>query len=244
TALLFAPLPVLCLPWLQRALSGRGVLYPVHGKGKGESARAALAWSTWGLVMAGGWLVSLVYQGLFVATLSEVLSIRYPHGFAWAGFTLSVALVSGLIQSARWAWEPLLGAWVGRLADTWQHARWLPGMAVGLAAGLLLALQLPVPALVFGLLCLCVLATGTALTVLTDMAAAQSARKAGSVQLLSSYALLQDIGAAAGPVLGYMLLALHHAAWAYPLLAGLLLLWGVWHVWEGERLGGTPGGER
>ncbi|MCL6636628.1 MAG: MFS transporter [Alicyclobacillus sp.] len=234
TSIILAPLPVLCLPWLLRARAGGGPLYSPARTDSGVAGRAVLSWSRWGLVMAGGWLVSLVYQGLFVATLSEVLSIRYPQGVSWARFALSVAFVSGLIQAARWAWEPLLGAWVGRLADTWRHARRLPGLTVVLAAGLLLSLQLPAPATVFGLLCLLVLATGTALTVLTDMAAAQAARRVGSVQVLSSYALLQDIGAATGPVLGYVLLALHHSAWAYPLLAGLLLIWGAWHTLAGR----------
>jgi MFS family permease len=235
TALLFAPLPVLCLPWIGRVLDERRAApSPSPSQPAAERSPAASR----GMVMAGGFIVSFIYQGLFVSTLSDVLHTRYGVAVEVAGIVLTTSLVSGFIQSARWAWEPFLGVGVGRLMDTSERSRFIQGTILIFSAVSFLVLTAVRASAGFILLSLFILATGTALTVITDAAAATTARSIRSPAFLSTYAVIQDLGAAAGPVTGYALVSWHAFGAAYPLMAALLLLmWtGLWiTLWKSPQ---------
>lgn len=200
----------------------------------------ALMW-----ILGTGTLVALVYQGLLAATLSWLSEVHFGQVALLAGVSVGCASLAGGLQAVRWLWEPWLAPWFGRLCDRGVAplaASSAPSampqgrrrvLAGGLlAAGLLFAaatLSLPLPLWI--LVLLGIQAAGTALTTVADVIAADAAaqRPERSGLLLSSYALLVDLGSAIGPLAAYGINALCGIDTAYILAGiGLFLLGLVW----------------
>jgi MFS family permease len=184
----------------------------------------------WRQVMFNGFAVALLIQGVLAATLSALIGHHYGEQVTLFGALLGVTALSGLLQGARWSWETPLAARIGALSDGPRgRLPWLvtalAAMALGFAA---LALQLPLA--LWLVLCLLVMLLCTALTTLGDALAADAARQADVVRSMTRYSIAQDVGAAAGPVVAFWLLALPGGfGWLYGggalLLAGLATLW-------------------
>ncbi len=192
----------------------------------------------WRRIVFNGFSIALLVQGVLAATLSALIAHLYGPQVELLGVLLGVTALSGLLQAARWSWETWLGGRIGALSDG-PRGR-LPllvaaqaAMALGfgsLALSLPLALWLP--------LCLLVMLLCTALTTLGDALAADAARQGDVVRSMTRYSIAQDLGAALGPALAFLLLTTPGGfAWLYGggalLLAGLAALW--WATLRDQR---------
>ena len=176
-------------------------------------------------IFATGFLVTLVFQGIYAASLSRMVALHVGDVALAGGLIMGCATLAGLLQAVRWGWEPWLAPWFGRLSDGPRGRAPVLRICLltgGLSLGLV-ALPLPVPCWLVLLLLSQVCATG--LSTLADAAASDTAVQHGHPTLtLSSYTFIADCGSAVGPVLAYALQDWLGMDAAYVAAAGLLLL--------------------
>ncbi len=180
-------------------------------------------------VMMTAFVVAMACQGVTASTISLLVDTHMHEGLFILGATLNAATLSGVLQSLRWIWEPVLAPIFGRMSDSAGRAR---VTALGCA---FCALTMAGAAWCTSLMPLCVmillvLLAATMVTTASDalgnMAAMHSAGPRGC---LAAFALFTDLGAAAGPLLAYAVTALADASRAWTgtgiVLAALAACW-------------------
>ncbi|MBI4277228.1 MAG: MFS transporter [Armatimonadetes bacterium] len=187
-----------------------------RGGTPGETPPARL-----GAVAYAALVKSLVVEGLVGATLGRLLIDRFGGGVPLAGQTLGVATVTGALLALNDGVGLALGASVGHQVDRLgrRHVLRVAALAAAAAlAGLALARSLPLIAVSVAALWV----AGVALNV-SLAAAAGDVGGAGSMsRVMSRFATWVDIGAASGPLLGY--LAVAKFGFPLPYLVGVLVL--------------------
>lgn len=197
------------------SLIGLFILPLLPGRGKSPRANTGRAGGVLGgffregalFILGFGGLVTLMFQGVVTSTLSWLVQ-RFGSEVTLWGVVLAATGWSGLIQSLRWIWEPFLATRIGRWSDGPRgRLPWIRASLLAAATGLaLLPLAHPFP-LWLGV-ALFTLLTATALTTLTDASAGDWARRGDSVASITLYTLVQDLGAALGPVFAYVMIGL------------------------------------
>ncbi len=184
-----------------------------------------------GSLLVTGFSTAMVYQGLFVSMLSY-LTIKLNVNIAFmAAHGLGAASVSGVLQAARWSWEPWLAPALGRLSDGKRGRCWLLKKICFAAALLLLVISFNMPVWLWILTVLTLQMTGTGVTTLVDAAAADIAlAKKDAPAIMSAHAFAIDLGSALGPLAGYALnylLGIHS-----PFIMAAVVLAGVSWLWQ------------
>ncbi|OLU35093.1 MFS transporter [Pseudomonas sp. PA27(2017)] len=167
-------------------------------------------------VLVNGFCVALLIQGVLAATLSALIAHFYGNELDVFGLLLGATALSGVLQALRWAWEPWLGRRVGAWSDgPGGRSRLYGWTLMGAAASFgLMASGLPLIAWIAVTMLVMVLAT--ALTTLSDALASDAASAGNVVAFMTRYSIAQDLGAALGPLLAYLLIELDNGfAWLY-----------------------------
>jgi MFS family permease len=167
------------------------------------AVRPSLRWTgSVALTMASGMFVAMCYQGMLASTLSRLIDLRQPFTVI-GGMVVGSAVVAGVVQGARWVWEPWAAPWFGRWSDRCGRRRMLVGSL--LAAAVLFSLTAaPLPFVPWLGVLLGVQLTGTGLTTVMDtLAADEASRQANGASLLTCYSVVTDLGAAVGPLLAF-----------------------------------------
>ncbi|MGA8941165.1 MAG: hypothetical protein WB502_00320, partial [Thermoactinomyces sp.] len=172
---------------------------------KEKPARHPLGWGRAFPVLFSVFWVALVFQGILPSTLSAFI-LRFGETVTLMGFTLAATAWSGILQGARWGWEPFLAGRIGRWSDGTSGRIPLFVASLILSAAGLSAMLIVSSFPRWTAATLLVLLTGTSLTTLSDALAADEAVRTRNDSLLPLTALAQDLGAAAGPVLAYLLM--------------------------------------
>ncbi len=174
-------------------------------------------------VMMTAFIVAMTYQGLTASTISMLLEDHSHEQLLFLGLTLSAATISGGLQSLRWIWEPFLAPVFGRLSDGPLGRCRLSALAFAFGA---LTLFLGAQDLSLAGLCaalVVVLLAATLLTTATDALGNDAALLSPNSRIfLSAFALFTDLGAAAGPLLAYLIIALADVSLAW-IVTGLCL---------------------
>lgn len=154
------------------------------------------------VTLGTGFVIAMVYQGMFTATLSRLIELRHPLTLV-GGVVLGAAIVASLVQGIRWAWEPWAAPWFGKLADRYGRRRIF--VSTLLAASVLFGLTIapftfaPWIAVLLG-----IQVTATILTTVMDtLAADEASRQTNSTALMTFYSVTTDMGAAVGPLLAF-----------------------------------------
>ena len=230
-ALSFAILALLGLPLL-----AKGFDLPESPAGHARTSAATASTSVArrppprGLVILSGFATALLIQGGLAATLSALIARSFGTEVSLLGLALSAAGLSGIIQALRWSWEPWLAGRFGAWSDGPRGRRrfYVAALLVGAMGFGLLSSRLPI--LAWLAIALLVMLVATALTTLTDALAADVARAGDVVGFMTRYSIVQDLGAALGPALAFLLLERPGGfAWLYwggsLALLVLALLW-------------------
>lgn len=180
-------------------------------------------------VVINSLLIAFLIQGMFMSTLSYIMVTHYSEDVSLFGLAISAAILVGIIQAIRSAWEPLLASRFGALSDT--HGRIpilmlsLTGGAIGFA---LMPFSLPAELWVFVVLGICLMAI--ILNTVISALAGDMARKTNPTGMISIHAISMDIGAALGPLISYLIISLEHGMFytygtGFVIFVGLLLMW-------------------
>ncbi|GLB61438.1 MFS transporter [Cytobacillus sp. NCCP-133] len=179
-------------------------------------------------LIATGFLITMLYQGVFTSTLSPVIERLHGQSIYIFGAVISVTLLSGLIQAARWVWEPFLGRLFGQWSDGSKGR--LPLFAgsllsAGLAFGLISS---SLPLGVWLAIIFIVMISATSITTIMDAIALDASKNTNVVSFLTKYSIAQDVGAALGPFVGYMIIGLRNGfTYLYWSGAGVFILLGI-----------------
>ncbi len=185
----------------------------------------------WRMMIAslGTFSTFLVIGGLVSATLGYTLQARFgptPEVGAW---TIGIASLTGLLLSSRGFFDLGFAPAVGHLADRWgRHQMITCAMPLAILMVGVLAL-LPPLSVVIGVI-MVLFAAGTALNVAFNAVAGDIAPPNKRSAFLSLFVTCQDLGAAAGPLLGYWVGPAFGLVWLYLCGAIVLLLAFLCHV--------------
>ena len=175
-----------------------------------------------------GLAIALVYQGVFNSTLSHLIKTHEAETVAVAGIALGAASLAGILQAIRWSWEPWLAPFFGRLSDGKRGRRPFLCATIAVAALLFSLIPVEMPLPLWLLLLIAVQVTATILTTIPD-ALASDAAASHTKDVMTSYSLMTDLGAALGPLIAYILTQFFGAYAAYwgsaALLSVLLAKW-------------------
>lgn len=196
-ALLTGCCALLCLSRIPPAPSAAKEAPQAIFSARWKSGRILWALST-------GMCVAMIYQGMFTATLSYLVEVHAGATVRLGFWTLGAASLAGVLQAIRWTWEPWLAPWFGRRSDSAgdRYPLLLASLIAGSACFALLPSALPLA--LWMCLLLLVQITATSLTTLADALAADAAAGASGASVMTLYSLSIDLGAAAGPFLGYL----------------------------------------
>ncbi|REK76855.1 MFS transporter [Paenibacillus paeoniae] len=168
-------------------------------------------------------LVMLCLEGMVSATLSHLIHIREVI-IDIQGVILSAAILASLVQAARLLIGVFVSPWIGGKSDgDWGRRRILI-MALLMAALFIILTQFNIPDYVWLVNLTAALLTTTVLIVLLDSFASDIAEERLKAATISLYVMISDIGAAFGPVLGYLSVEAFGLSTTYLLSAAILLI--------------------
>ncbi|MEE9253802.1 MAG: MFS transporter [Pseudomonadales bacterium] len=166
-----------------------------------------------------GFTLGGVGPGLVISTLGLVLNTRLEGELVIGGFTLGAATLTGAVLAARFLMDTVAAPWLGALGDELGPRR---ATTAFFAAG---ALMLALAAYTTELLPLCasIIAFFMCGTALHAMVAGVAGKQGG--QRYARYVSATDLGAAAGPLLGWLAVGTLDAEnFAIVLAAGMYFL--------------------
>ncbi|WP_404354947.1 MFS transporter [Cytobacillus firmus] len=183
-------------------------------------------------IIVSGFLLAMLYQGILTSTMSSLIEHFYGESISIWNVVVSVTFLSGLIQAVRWTWEPFLGKTVGHWSDGAPGR--LPIFIVSLifAGGVFGLVSAKLPLWLWIAVTLLVMAGATILSTILDTIALDTAKTANLVSFLTVYTIFQDVGAALGPSISYIIIQLE-AGFTFLYWSGsfiLLILAAIWTV--------------
>lgn len=174
-------------------------------------------------------LHGVAISGLVTATLGLWLLRSYGETTPVLGIALGVASVTGVLLSARFLGDFLWGPIVGHLADRWGPVR-VTLTAGAVEVGALVLLAVPLSLAWTSAVAVTLFLASTALQVSLDATVGGLGPKGRRARSLGWYTTWHDLGAAAGPLLGYAVAGGAHLGWMYLAAATALALVGVVYV--------------
>ncbi|GEL78633.1 MFS transporter [Tenuibacillus multivorans] len=181
---------------------------------------------TWA-VLGTGFMMAMVIFGIFLSTLSRLLDVQMNESFVWLGITIGAATVAGFIQAIKWGWDPFLAPLVGKVSDE-KFGRIKILILAFLVSGLTFYLfTLEVAFWFLLILLLTFQLMSTILVTVSDSLASDVATQTSKVGLMTAYTVAVDLGAAFGPLFGYVIVDYLSLGTLYLLTAILLGFVGV-----------------
>jgi len=153
-----------------------------------------------------GLIVAFVVYGVFASTLSKLIEMQMNNPLIVLGLSIGAGSITGIVQALRTGWDPFLAPYLGRYSD--QKCGRIPILIIALlAAAICLGLfSLKLPMALFIAVLLLFQLTTTVLITMSDSIAADLAAGPVQVSVIAFYTLFSDIGAALGPLLGFVMI--------------------------------------
>jgi MFS transporter, DHA1 family, multidrug resistance protein len=196
-------------------------------------------------VLATGLLVNMLFFGVLASTMSLLVEQRMPEPILLLGFTVGAATLGGIMQSARAAWDPAAAPWFGKITDGRLGRKPLFTASLLMAAVLFTLAPESIPAAAWVPLMLLLQLASTAATTTADSLASDAASRSDKVAVMTAYSIAIDLGAALGPLAGYLLADGYGLVSLYRVSAVLLVLlavpWLAAYRKERKQLQARPG---
>lgn len=148
-------------------------------------------------------LVMLCLEGMVSATLSHLLDVR-KISIDFQGVIFSAAILASLIQGTRLVIGVFLSPWIGKKSDGKWGRRPLIIATLFLATLFVFLSQFHLPVYPWLLNLVAMLLTSSILVVLLDSSVSDLAEVKSRAVTITAYVMISDVGAAFGPVLGYL----------------------------------------
>ena len=181
-------------------------------------------------IIITGFCVTLLIQGVLTSTLSSVLEHHHGERIQLFGTILNVTFLSGVILSVRWVWEPFLGERFGHWSDGEKGRTPLLLITLVITSITFGLLSSNFSIILFIMIIFIVLIGATALTTIVDAIALDASKTTNVVSFLTTYSVVQDLGAAIGPFISFILLGLDNGI-VYIYVGGAGILLGLVFLW-------------
>lgn len=164
------------------------------------------------MIIFTGFCITMLFQGIFTSTLSPVIENHYGEIIYLFGTAVSVTFFSGVLQSARWVWEPFLGVRFGHWSDGAKGRMPILILTLTITSLIFWTISMDLPLFLFITNTFLVLIAATSLTTVVDAIALDFSKKTNevSVSFLTSYSIAQDFEASIGPFISFMLIELEN----------------------------------
>jgi MFS family permease len=157
-------------------------------------------------VLATGFLIMMSLEGMLTATLSHIIAVKFGLSLSFITFAIGAATIAGFIQAVRWCLVPIISPKIGALLDRMKEPNKLLVVFLFISAVLLAITSLDFPIVPWLIIMLMLLVVASILITISDTIASNLAQKSsGKVRMMTFYIIAVDLGAAAGPLLGYIL---------------------------------------
>ncbi len=190
-----------------------------------------------GVVSGGAFVQAMAVQGLVTATLGLWLQRQYGDEYGVFFIAIGVASLTGMLLSTRFLFDVLWGPVAGHLSD--RHGRITMLLITGsVEAVALICLAFAIGVVWTVVVSIVLFLAATAVKVTLDAAAGDIAPAARRSQTMSWYATWSDFGAAAGPLIGYIIGVGLGLQWLYAGSALLLVCIGLvlWREYRSPML--------
>jgi MFS family permease len=182
-------------------------------------------------IIISGLLLALLFEGVLISTLSYVIGHHFEEGIFLFGIALGVTTLAGIIQAARWTWEPFLATRIGLWSDGPKGRQPLFVVFLLVAALGFAVIPFELPLFMWLFVIVFVMLSATSLTTLKDALASDIAKKTSAVTVMTVYSVALDLGAALGPLLSYLLIRLEYGLF-YVYIGGSCILLCIASVWQ------------
>ncbi|GAE26433.1 probable MFS transporter [Halalkalibacter wakoensis JCM 9140] len=159
-------------------------------------------------VVISGMILAFLIQGMFNSSLSLIMSDHFGEQLTIVGLVVGVTALAGILQGVRWVWEPYLAVKIGKWSDgdKGRLPLFLTALGVSVLGFLLIPFSLPFFIWVF--VAIGIMISSTALTTLIDALTSDVTRGEDANQVMTTYTVFLDLGAALGPLVSYILFSL------------------------------------
>lgn len=194
-----------------------------------------------GRIVFTGFCVTLLFQGIFMSTLSSVIEQNHGESVTLFGTVISATFLTGIILSLQWICGPFLGVRFGTWSDGVKGR--VPVLIMSLIFASLtfgiISSELPILILIF--FTFLVMIAATSLTTIVDAIALDISKNSNVVSFLTTYSIAQDLGASIGPFISFLILGLEYGFtyiyWGGAILFLLLaILWSTSYKTEGKSI--------
>lgn len=201
-SILFGVLSFLGLPLLIKSLQTKS--FKSQTKYKKITDRSFLHSKFYIITLViSSFFITMFIQGVFTSTLSSLIEHQYGRSIQIVGMMIGVTAFSGILQSIRWVWEPFLGSRIGGWSDGQRGRKpiFIGSLLLASISFGFLSLHMSLASWIF--ITLISMVSATAITTLMDALAGDIAKSSNAISFLTLYSVIQDIGAALGPFIGY-----------------------------------------
>lgn len=162
------------------------------------------------LIIVSGFIVSLLFQGIFVSVLSTALELNYGTIITIFSTTIAVTALAGIIQALRWMWEPFLARAIGAWTDglTGRVTIYIFSLLFGAISFILLGLKMNI--IVWSIVCIMVMLAATAVTTVNDALASDIAKSTSVISFITLYSIVLDLGSALGPIIALTIISVNY----------------------------------
>lgn len=168
-------------------------------------------------ILLTGFLIMMSLEGMLTATLSHIIEVKFGVTLTFLTFIVGAATLAGFIQAVRWMIVPIVSPKIGALIDKKNESNKLLVLFLLISTVLLVLTSINLPLLLWLFIMLTLLLVASILITISDSIAGNLAEKSsGKVRMMTFYIVAVDLGAAAGPLLGYILekfIGIHALIW-------------------------------
>lgn len=170
-----------------------------------------------------GFVTSFVGVGLVVSSVSLLLQQRIGDCMTVFGVEVGIATISGVLLAIRWISTFVMSPLAGRFSDVWGRRKTFLCLSIAELVALLALVFTngPIATIAFAVM---LFAVGTSLEVVLEAAIGDGALEGDAARHMSTYSSFYDLGAACGPLLGYMIGAQYGLSLSYLVGAMLILV--------------------
>ncbi|WP_214629603.1 MFS transporter [Paenibacillus agaridevorans] len=181
------------------------------------------------MLMIMGFVLTLIFQGFLKSTMSYWVG---NQNYEWIPFmqAIGAATITGLLITVKLSLDPLLVPWIGRINDQSRHRDQYLVIITLITSFLLILFPMKMNVVMWLGITILLLLFSTVLMTINDAKIFRHSTANHRHRIISGYSMSSDLGAAAGPLLGFSFISLVGdlvTAWVASLLLILCLVFEI-----------------
>lgn len=158
-------------------------------------------------IVVTAFLSIMILEGMLNATLSFIINSNYNNEYNMFGAILGAASIAGMLQAVRWGVFPLISPVLGGVLDRTNRKGYMLSFCLVVASLCLLVIPMQISFSIWiPIIFVHLLVTSSVTTILDTMITEMATWEKNKVLVMTVYTVVVDLGAAFGPIFGYILL--------------------------------------